>query len=279
MYKYPLSIKKLLNNNRVLNRNIFNTDNHTVWRYNQYLLSDKIKQYNINVEHKLLSSNKKSSFYNYINTKLNNNNLIPPLRNRVDHNIIYTIDFDKSDSFSEQFSSVFLKSHIYYDPLIMKYSRFNDFPISQEIVRKCLCKLPTKLNSSPDGLPKGILKLLSYELSYPLSIVFQRILDEGQCPTIWKLANIIPIFKKGEHSLPSNYRPISLFPSTLIIFEKILSYYLLYYLRSNKLLCTEQYGFLAGRSTELQLIELYRNISRATNHSFNTDIIYIYRYG
>ena len=91
--------------------------------------------------------------------------------------------------------------------------------------------------------------------------------------TIWKLANIIPIFKKGDHSLPSNYRPISLLPSTLIIFEKILSYYLLYYLRSNKLLCTEQYGFLAGRSTEL--IEFYRNISRATNHSFNTDIIYI----
>ena len=63
-----------------------------------------------------------------------------------------------------------------YDPLIMKYSRFNDFPISHEIVKKCLCKLPTKFNSSPDGLPKGMLKLLSY----PLSIVFQLILDEGQ---------------------------------------------------------------------------------------------------
>ena len=275
IYKYPLSIKKLLNKCRVLHRNIIDTDTHNVWRYNQYLLSDKIKQYNIEVEHKMLSSNKKSSFYNYINTKLNNKNLIPPLRNRVDHNIIYTNDFDKADCLSDQFSSVFLKSLISYDPSIMKDSRFNDFPISQEIVRKFLCKLPPTFNSSPDGLPKGMLKLLSYEISYPLSIVFQRILDEGQCPTIWKLANIIPIFKKGNHSLPSNYRPISLLPSTLIIFEKILSYYLLYYLRSNKLLCTEQYGFLAGRSTELQLIEFYRNISRATNHSFNTDIIYI----
>ena len=43
----------------------------------------------------------------------------------------------------------------------MKDSRFNDFPISQEIVRKCLCKLPTKCNSSPDGLPKG----MPYEIS------------------------------------------------------------------------------------------------------------------
>ena len=88
--------------------------------------------------------------------------------------------------------------------VIMKYIINNFqfiifFPISQEIVSTFLCKLPTKFNSSPNGLPKGMLKLLSYEISYPLSIIFQRILDEGQCPTIWKLANIIPIFKKCDH--------------------------------------------------------------------------------
>ena len=33
IYKYPLSIKKLLNKCRVLNRNIFDTDTHNVWRY------------------------------------------------------------------------------------------------------------------------------------------------------------------------------------------------------------------------------------------------------
>ena len=109
IYKYYLSIKKLLNKCRVLHRNIIDTDTHNVWRYNQSLLSDKIKQYNIEVEHKMLSSNKKYSFYNYINIKLNNKNLIPPLRNRVDHNIIYINDFDKADCLSDQFSSVFLK--------------------------------------------------------------------------------------------------------------------------------------------------------------------------
>ena len=61
----------------------------------------------------MLSSNTKSSFYNYINTKLNSKNIIPQLRNRVDHSIIYTNDFDKADCLSEQFSFVFLMSHIY----------------------------------------------------------------------------------------------------------------------------------------------------------------------
>ena len=61
---------------------------------------------------------------------------------------------------------------------------FNDFNISQEIVKTFLCKLPNKFNSSPDSLPKGMLKLLSYNNYNPLSINCQRILDVGQCPTI-----------------------------------------------------------------------------------------------
>ena len=37
-----------------------------------------------------------------------------------------------------------------------------------------------------------------------------RSFDEGIYPDIWKPANIIPIFKKGDKSQPSNYRPVAL---------------------------------------------------------------------
>ena len=49
-------------------------------------------------------------------------------------------------------------------------------------------------------------------------------------------------------------------------------------LANKNVVCTEPYS-LAGRSTEQQFIEFYRNIRRATNNPFNTDIyIYIYIY-
>ena len=37
-----------------------------------------------------------------------------------------------------------------------------------------------------------------------------RPFDEEIIPDIWKLANLVPIFKKGDKFQPSNYRPAAL---------------------------------------------------------------------
>ena len=76
-------------------------------------------------------------------------------------------------------------------------------------------------------------------------------------------------------SIASNYRPISLLPTTLILFEKIMTYYLKNYLVSNNLLSDTQFGFLSNRSTQLQLIQFYRQITKALDLSFKSDIIYL----
>ena len=37
-----------------------------------------------------------------------------------------------------------------------------------------------------------------------------RSFEEGIFPDIWKIANVNPMFKKGDKSQPSNYRPVAL---------------------------------------------------------------------
>ena len=64
--------------------------------------------------------------------------------------------------------------------------------------------------SGDDGISHKMLKGVSKTVSRPLCILMNRSFDEGIFPDIWKLANVIPIFKKGVKSQPSNYRPVAL---------------------------------------------------------------------
>ncbi|KAJ8050106.1 hypothetical protein HOLleu_03179 [Holothuria leucospilota] len=42
------------------------------------------------------------------------------------------------------------------------------------------------------------------------SFIFSKIFQESVVPEDWRNANVTPIFKKGQRSLASNYRPVSL---------------------------------------------------------------------
>ena len=49
-------------------------------------------------------------------------------------------------------------------------------------------------------------------VTLPIKIIFRNILSTAVYPDMWKLANVTPIFKKGDKQLIKNYRPISLLP-------------------------------------------------------------------
>ena len=74
-----------------------------------------------------------------------------------------------------------------------------------------------------------------------------KILDSGFIPHQWKTTNVIPIFKKGNRKLPSNYRPISLTSVTCKTFESLIRDVIMSYLLKNGLLAKEQHGFMPRR--------------------------------
>ena len=89
---------------------------------------------------------------------------------------------------------------------------------------------------------------------------------------MWKLANVTPIFKKGDKQLIKNYRPISLLPICGKALEKIVFNNLYRYLNANNLITKNQSGFRPGDSTTNQLLYLVNEIHEAFEDSKSLEV-------
>ncbi len=131
-------------------------------------------------------------------------------------------------------------------------------------VYEILIGLDISKATGPDGISNRILKEAAVPIAEPLSHLFNYSLSVGVFPETWKIANVIPIFKKDNPLLCTNYRPISLLCCISKVFEKIMFNHIYEYLKRNKLLSIFQSGFIKGDSTINQLIAicnlLYKNI-------------------
>jgi len=125
----------------------------------------------------------------------------------------------------------------------------------------------------PDGLSGEFLYMLKSVLSYPLSFLFRKSLDEGIYPDILKLSTVKPIFKSGDKSNVANYRPISLLGHIAKLFDSLV-------LKSigpavSSILIDEQHGFRPGRSTNTCNIVFSSYVSDAFNNRSQVDVIYM----
>lgn len=67
----------------------------------------------------------------------------------------------------------------------------------------------------------------------PLSTIYQRSWDSEEVSTVWKLANITPVYKKALRKDPGNYRPVSLTSVPGKVMEKIMLCVTEKYLKDN----------------------------------------------
>ena len=97
----------------------------------------------------------------------------------------------------------------------------------------------------------------------------------GKIPKEWKIALVSAIYKrKGDKHNPVNYRPISLTSIVCKILESIIRDSLMKYLKANGILSDRQFGFLAGRSTTLQLLRVVDEWTEIIDNGGVIDAIY-----
>ena len=131
----------------------------------------------------------------------------------------------------------------------------------------------TSLRTGPDNIPGSLLRHIS-SISYHVFKLFQAICFSCVYPDTWKTSRIIPIYKKGDKSNVTSYRPISILSKLSLTFECILFNFLYPLIRQS--INHNQFAFMNRRSTITPLIlfldEVYaNNDTRGSTYCFYLD--------
>ena len=91
-----------------------------------------------------------------------------------------------------------------------------------------------------------VIKEYKEVVSQPLVNIFRKSVDLGESPLMWRQANVVPIFKKRNRGLMSNYRPISLTSIVNKLLESIIANKIREHLEKFSLINDSQHGFSKG---------------------------------
>jgi hypothetical protein len=123
-------------------------------------------------------------------------------------------------------------------------------------------------------LPKFLKLAPHYFISHIMYILNQSFVD-CRFPMAFKLSRVTPIFKKGDTSIISNYRPISILPSLSKIFERAAHEQIIHYLYSNGLFYEDQHGFRKGHSTGTAILSLLDYIYKAIDAGYCVGVVFL----
>ena len=205
--------------------------------------------------------------------KVNDKNNIPVPQSEIGNHFLREVFIDKLDVSKKKIEAA--KREIgdeYVTPTapLREGATLTDFkPVSKE--RVLLLIQSQKKSGSTDafGLSSTVLKAWKMELYEPLTELLNISLRNGRFPTMWKLANIIPLFKgKGlSKTAGKSYRPISLLSPFARIIEKEVWSQIRDYLESNNLLHGGQFGYRKGKSTISCITEVDKKIRSAKRNN------------
>lgn len=238
---------------------------------------DKLRKENFNnyiskIEESVISNSK--LFWSYIKQKRQNKSTYPA-EMKMGTKVAKTGD-DICNLFADNFSKA--------------YSRFNpqsrDDSINQHSSNNCITtasfnysevflalkRLDHAKGAGADGLPAIFVKNCARALSYPLQLIYNASLQSGVFPTVWKEARVIPLFKAGDKSSVTDYRPISILSVVAKVFEKLIHKILFYHVRP--LLSNSQHGFMKARSTCTNMVDFVDEVSQAVDSRISTSAIY-----
>ena len=141
------------------------------------------------------------------------------------------------------------------------------------MVLDLLQNLDAHKSMGPDGLHPRVLRELADVVAKPLSIILQQSWLTGDVLVDWRLADVIPIFKKSWKDDPGSYRPIRLTSVPGKDVERIISGALVDQLKVDQGIRPSQHRFMNGRSCLTNLILFYDTVTCLVDEGKVVDVV------
>jgi hypothetical protein len=221
------------------------------------------------------------SFYNYVRSKQKRKDRVGPLKKEEGGREVVVDDSEATEVLNEFFSSVFTLEDLGNIPepsqefLDSGGKGLMQIMFTREKVVEQLKRL--KIDKSPgnDELHPKFLHEVREEIGETLAQIFNKSIQSGDVPQEWRDALIVPLFKKGNRSEPSNYRPVSLTSVVCKIMERIVKDNIVEHLKEQDIIKGSQHGFTKGRSCLTNLLEFFEEVFEKIDEGKPVDVIYL----
>lgn len=182
---------------------------------------------------------------------------------------------EKASLFNDYFVSVFSQPGVFIAPPVNSVDLPLVHPPSVTPLQISAIMKDLDVNKAcpPSDISPFVLKNCRDALSISLALIFNRCFFLGEFPSAWKRAHVVPIFKKGDKSLVSNYRPVSLLVGVSKILERCIVNHVYPLLAPH--LHPLQHGFMKGKSCTTQLLKVYHSIGSILDRGGQIDIIFL----
>ena len=222
----------------------------------------KAQQYKIEIIHKLdnLKEQNPDEYWKLLkklkSEDCNNNNLISS-----EEWEIYFKNLNK-DRYSVRNQSMYEKIKKLEELVIFNET---DFKITDHEIMKAIKRLKGKKSPGIDCILPEMIKYSQHVMLPVLTKIFNHILQTGNYPKQWLRGYIIPIYKKGTKTDPSNYRGITIGSCLGKLFNMILNERLITYFDKHNVISKCQIGFKKKHRTSDHIFVLNSLINKYTS--------------
>ena len=255
-------------------------------KYNNYLKgmnkikrAAKLEYYQQKCKDYKQNTKKLWELINKINKKtVDKSTLIPKIKK---DNIIYQSGNDASNILAKHFATI---GKIYAEkidkpqtPTELPQNKNSMYlsPTCENEISKLIAQLPNKKSHGYDKINNCLLKELCPVITKPLTIAFNKSLEESIFPDSMKDADTVPLFKSKCKVDCNNYRPISLLITLSKLVEKIIYTRTIAFLDKHDILFSSQYGFRKKHSCSDTIMELISEILKNNENGIHTACVFL----